>query len=60
MATHAGIEYGVKAVLRELLSYKSAIFALSILCFLIMISVYAIIVIPYDEAIKLWRAGEET
>ena len=42
-------------MLRELLSYKSAILGLGLLLFLLSISVYAIVAIPYSESINLWR-----
>jgi len=51
-------EYGIKATLRELLTYKSAIVGITILVFLVALSVYAVVTIPYDEAIKLWRGSE--
>ena len=53
-----GAEYGLKGVVRELLSYKSGIVGLAILALLIAISVYAIVAIPYEEAIRLWRGQE--
>ncbi len=49
------VEYGLKATLKELLTYKSAILGIAILTFLVALSVYAVVSIPYDEAIKLWR-----
>jgi len=45
--------------LRELLRYPSAIFGLSIVTILILVAVYALISIPYDEAVRLWRGGED-
>ncbi len=45
--------------LRELLRYPSAIFGLSIVTILILIAIYALIAIPYDEAVRLWRGGED-
>jgi peptide/nickel transport system permease protein len=53
-----GAEYGLKGVVRELLSYKSGIVGLAILALLVAISVYAIVAIPYEEAIRLWRGQE--
>lgn len=44
---------------RELLRYPSAIFGLSIVLILILVALYALIAIPYDEAIRLWRGGED-
>jgi peptide/nickel transport system permease protein len=43
---------------KELLHYPSAIFGLAIIALLIAISIYAVISIPYKEAIRLWRGGE--
>lgn len=53
-----GAEYGLKATVKELLSYKAGVVGITILALLIVISLYAIITIPYDEAIRLWRGGE--
>ena len=43
---------------RELLRYPSAVFGLLIITSLLLLSAYAIISIPYNEAIRLWRGGE--
>ena len=53
-----GAEFGLKGVVRELLSYKAGVVGLSLLALLFAISVYAIVAIPYDEAIRLWRGQE--
>lgn len=45
--------------LRELMKYPSAIAGLSVILFLLGMSVYTIISIPYSEAIRLWRGGED-
>ncbi|MBN1137791.1 MAG: ABC transporter permease [Anaerolineae bacterium] len=42
---------------KELLRYPSAIFGLAIIALLIAVSIYAVIAIPYKEAIRLWRGG---
>ena len=47
-----------KARLKELRFYKSAMLGIGILIFLIAVSVYTIITIPYGEAVELWKAGE--
>lgn len=39
----------------ELLRYPSAVAGLAILAALVALSVYAVVAIPYDEAIRLWR-----
>jgi len=43
---------------KELLRYPSAIFGLAIIALLIALSIYAVISIPYKEALRLWRGGE--
>ena len=43
---------------RELLRYPSAIIGLTIVAGLILVSIYTVIRIPYNDAIRLWRAGE--
>ncbi|MEM1928680.1 MAG: ABC transporter permease [Thermofilaceae archaeon] len=53
-----GVEYGLKGVVKELLSYKAGIVGISLLALLLAISVYAIIAIPYEEAIRMWRGQE--
>ena len=53
-----GAEFGFKSTVRELLSYKSGIVGAAILLLLLAISVYAVIAIPYSEAIRLWRGQE--
>lgn len=44
-------------MLRELRRYPSAVGGLALIGLLIGISIYAIIAIPYPEAIRLWRGG---
>lgn len=48
---------GDKGILRELLTYKSGIIGLAIIVFLIIISIYAIVTIPYNEMLELWRGS---
>ncbi len=48
----------IKRRLKELKEYPSAILGMVIIGILIGISLYAIIAIPYDEAIRMWRGGE--
>ncbi len=45
--------------LTEIRRYPSAIAGTAIILLLIGIAAYAMITIPYDEAIRLWRGGEE-
>lgn len=44
--------------LRELRRYPSALAGLAIIGLLVAISVYAVVAIPYGEAIRLWNGGE--
>lgn len=44
---------------RELLRYPSALVGLAIIVLLVITAVYAMIKIPYNEAIRLWRGGED-
>ncbi|MCR8501822.1 MAG: ABC transporter permease [Candidatus Korarchaeota archaeon] len=48
----------LKSILSELLHYKYAILGLTILIFLVILSIYAMITIPLTEAIKLWRSTD--
>jgi peptide/nickel transport system permease protein len=43
--------------LRELRRYPSLAAGLTLLAIMVIISMYAVIAIPYDEAIRLWRGG---
>ncbi len=45
--------------LRELLRYPTAIIGLVIVVALVALSIYAIISMPYAEAVRLWRGGED-
>lgn len=54
----AGGEYGLRGAIKELLSYKSGVAGLAILGILVAVSLYAIIAVPYSEAIRLWRGQE--
>ncbi len=44
---------------KNITQYPSAIAGLMIIAFLLFISVYAIVTIPYEEAVRLWRGGDE-
>ncbi|MCS6769728.1 MAG: ABC transporter permease [Candidatus Caldarchaeum sp.] len=46
--------------LKPLLRYKSSLVGVGILCFLIILSVYTVATLPFEEAARLWRAGELT
>jgi peptide/nickel transport system permease protein len=49
----------LKNSFRELLRYPSAILGLIIILFLLGVAVYALVTIPYSEAVRLWRGGED-
>jgi len=44
---------------RELLRYPSAIVGLIVIFILVFTAAYALVKIPYTEAIRLWRGGED-
>ncbi len=44
----------------ELARYPSALLGLTIIAFLIGVAIYAVIAIPYPEAIRLWRGDQQT
>ena len=45
--------------LRELRQYPSAIGGMALIAFLIGLSVYTVIAIPYSQALEQWRGGDE-
>jgi peptide/nickel transport system permease protein len=49
----------LKSSFRNLLYYPSAILGLVVVFLLVFTAIYAMIKIPYREAIRLWRGGEE-
>lgn len=49
----------LKNSLRDLLRYPSAIFGTVVILLLIGVAVYAMVTIPYSEAVRLWRGGED-
>jgi peptide/nickel transport system permease protein len=49
----------IRENLRALTSYKSAVIGLAVIMALVAISVYTVFAIPYEEAVRLWRAGEQ-
>lgn len=49
----------LKNSFRNLLRYPSAIIGLLIITFLLVVAAYALITIPYKEAVRLWRGGED-
>ncbi len=44
--------------LKELRRYPTAIFGGVILAIFVIVSIYAVIAVPYDEAVRRWRPGE--
>jgi peptide/nickel transport system permease protein len=44
---------------KKLLQYPSAMAGLFVIALLVGVSIYTMITIPYPEAIRLWRGGEE-
>jgi peptide/nickel transport system permease protein len=49
----------LKNSIRDLVRYPSAIFGLAVILILLGVGAYALITIPYKEAVRLWRGGEE-
>ena len=49
----------LKNTLKEIGRYPSAVIGLGIVLMLISVSIYTIIAIPYSEAVRLWRGGED-
>jgi len=49
----------LKNSIRDTLRYPTAILGLTIILFLIGVAVYALVTIPYAEAVRLWRGGED-
>jgi len=49
----------LKNSIRDFLRYPSALFGLAIIFILLGIAVYALATIPYSEAVRLWRGGED-
>ena len=49
----------IKNFFKQIKTYPSAVIGLLLILFMIGIAVYAIVAIPYDEAIRLWRGGLE-
>lgn len=43
---------------KQLRRYPSAVAGVGIIVFLVLLSIYTIIAIPYNEALALWRGGE--
>lgn len=54
----SGVEYGLKGTIKELLSYRAGLIGITLLALLLITSIYAIVAIPYNEAIRMWRGQE--
>ena len=49
----------LKRSFREILHYPSAVAGLAIILLLFAVAIYVLITLPYGEAIRLWRGGED-
>ncbi len=49
----------IRNFFRELAVYPSAVVGLVIILILVLLSIYTVIAIPYNQAITLWRGGED-
>jgi peptide/nickel transport system permease protein len=49
----------LKSTFKEITRYPSAVVGLAIIVALILVAIYTIIAIPYGEAVRLWRGGED-
>lgn len=49
----------LKKFFQDIAQYPSAIFGMIVVISLVSLAVYAVVSIPYSEAIRLWRGGEE-
>lgn len=49
---------GWRQGLAELRRYPSAVAGLALIAFLVGVAIYAVIAIPYGQALELWRGGE--
>jgi len=49
----------LKNSIRSLLLYPSAVLGSAIILLLLGLAVYALVTIPYSEAVRLWRGGED-
>lgn len=49
----------LRSSFQKILLYPSAIAGVLVILFLVAVSIYTVVTIPYSEAITLWRGGEE-
>lgn len=47
------------ASLKKLFQYPSAVAGIFVILVMVAVSIYTMITIPYSEAVRLWRGGEE-
>jgi len=50
---------GVLSEIKELTKYRSAMVGLFIIAIFVAVAIYAVVKVPYSEAKRLWRSGEE-
>jgi peptide/nickel transport system permease protein len=48
----------LKSSMQKLFYYPSAVLGLFVVFLLVLLAIYAMVKIPYNEAIRLWRGGE--
>lgn len=49
----------LRNIFRDLMHYPSAVFGVVVIFILLGVAIYALVTIPYAEAVRLWRGGEE-
>jgi peptide/nickel transport system permease protein len=49
----------LRSSLQKILLYPSAIVGVLVILFLVIVSIYTMVTIPYSQAIAMWRGGEE-
>ncbi|MGB9640240.1 MAG: ABC transporter permease [Anaerolineales bacterium] len=49
----------IKTSFKQILQYPSAIVGIFVILILVVVAIYTMITIPYQEAIRQWRGGEE-
>jgi peptide/nickel transport system permease protein len=49
----------LRSNLQEFLKYPSAVAGMVVILLLFCVAIYALVTIPYKEAIRLWRGGED-
>src|SRR5690554_6442314 len=48
----------IRNLFNQIKNYPTAIVGLIIIAFMVVLSIYAVIKIPYREAVRLWKGGE--